>query len=75
MLNTVKYTWREAFAPVWHASRCEVLSYTDKTAEIRLLEYGKNGTPPGTVMRVRLKSLKGFIKPAVTPPDWHGYTD
>lgn len=55
-----KYRWREPYANIFHTSRCEVLSYNDKTAKIKLIEYGKNGARPGTEMQVHLKSLIGF---------------
>ena len=67
-----RYRWREAFAPIWHTTRCEVLEYNNKTAKIKLLEFGKNGARPGTEMRVHLKSLVGF-KPIVDEPEWHKY--
>lgn len=73
----VKYRWREPYANVWHETRCEVLSFTDKTAKIKLLEFGKNGAPPGTILpKVHLDSLIGFENPNKPGPDlsWHKYT-
>lgn len=73
--KTIFYRWREAFADVWHKTRCEVLSKTNKTAKIRLLEYGKNGARPNTVMRVHLKSLIGLEpEPKAVDTSWKGYT-
>ena len=75
--KVVKYRWRESFANIWHETRCEVLSHNDKTAVIKLKEFGKNGRPPGSQMRVQLKSLVGFDdgKPKPAPDDsWKGYT-
>lgn len=75
--NVVKYRWRESFANVWHETRCEVLLHNDKTAVIKLKEFGKNGRPPGSQMRVHLGSLVGFDdgKPKPTPDDsWKKYT-
>lgn len=76
MANRVYYRWREPFQDAWHETACEVVSHTDKTAVIRLSGFGKNQTPPGTVMRVRLKSLRGFAlpEPERDEPDWHRYT-
>lgn len=75
--QVVKYRWRESFANVWHETRCEVLSHNDKTAVIKLKEFGKNGRPPGSQMRVQLKSLVGFDdgrgKPSVDD-SWKEYT-
>lgn len=57
----IKYRWREPYENIWHETRCEVLSHTDKTATIKLLEFGKNGMRPGTILKkVHLKSLIGF---------------
>lgn len=72
----VKYRWREAYADIWHETRCEVLSFNDKTAQIKLLEFGKNGKRPGTIMRVHLKSLVGFDNPNKPKPDlsWQKYS-
>lgn len=71
----IKYRWREAFNNVWHETRCEVLSKTDKTAKIKLLEFGKNGARPNTVMRVHLKSLIGLEQPKVeADTSWQRYT-
>jgi hypothetical protein len=75
--QVVKYRWRESFADIWHETKCEVLSHNDKTAVIKLLEFGKNGRRPGSQMRVHLKSLVGFDdgKPKQEPnDDWKKYT-
>ena len=75
--TAVKYRWREPYNNIWHESRCEVLSHNDKTAKIRLLEFGKNNARPGTVMTVHLKSLVGFTveKPGQPPDDsWKRYS-
>lgn len=75
--KTVKYRWREPYNNIWHETRCEVLSYTDKTAKIKLLEFGKNGAPPGTILtKVQFKSLIGFENPNKPEPDlsWHKHT-
>ena len=71
----VYYRWRESFSNIWHKTKCEVLEHNNKTAKIKLLEFGKNQRPAGSVMRVHLKSLVGF--PSVEPsPDlgWQKYT-
>lgn len=74
-MENVYYRWREAYAPVWHKTRCEVLSDNGKTAQIKLLEFGKNGARPGTVMRVHLKSLVGYRKEVpYVEPKWHEYS-
>ena len=73
--KAVRYRWRESFANIWHETRCEVLSHNDKTAVIKLLEFGKNGARPGTQMRVHLKSLIGLDIPEQEPDmDWKKYT-
>lgn len=75
--KTVKYRWREPYANIWHETRCEVLSHTDKTATIKLLEFGKNGMRPGTILKkVHFDSLIGFENPNKPEPDtgWKKYT-
>ena len=74
--KVVKYRWRESYANIWHETRCEVLEYNDKTAKIKLLEFGKNQRRPGSIMRVHLGSLVGFElpKPVDEEPEWHKYT-
>lgn len=75
-MGTVYYKWLNPFNGVWSKTRCRVVSHTDKTAKIELLEFGKNGTPPGTILkRVHLSSLVGFEvpKPDGDEPEWHKY--
>lgn len=71
--KTVTYRWREPYENVWHETRCEVLSIGKKTANIRLLGFGKNGTKPNTVMRVHLKSLVG-LKDRQPDLSWQKYS-
>lgn len=73
----VRYRWLDYFKNEWYETKCEVISHTDKTAVIKLLGFGKNGTPPGTRMRVHLKSLIGFDYGNRKKPDmsWRRHTD
>lgn len=74
----VHYRWLDYFAKQYRLTRCEVLSANGKTAMIRLLGFGRNGTPPGTEMRVHIKSLVGFTPPEPPSPpsskDWRDYS-
>ena len=76
--QVVYYHWLDYFKNTWYDTKCEVISHTDKTAVIKLLEPGKNGARPGTQIRVHLNSLKGFNnnKPKREPDtSWRKYTD
>lgn len=77
--QVVKYRWLDYFNKRWYETRCEVISHTDKTAKIKLLEFGPNGSRPGTIKtRVHLDSLVGFDdgKPKSEPDtSWRRYTD
>ncbi len=71
----IYYRWRESFSNIWHKTKCEVLEHNDKTAKIKLLEFGKNQRPAGSVMRVHLKSLVGFSSVEPSPDlEWQKYT-
>ena len=73
--DVVIYRWRESFENRWHTTKCIVLSYGNKTAKIKLLEFGKNNTPPGTQMTVHRKSLIGFEHEKRNIDDsWKKYT-
>lgn len=57
----VKYRYLDYFNNVYREVRCEVLSYNEKAAKIKLLGFGKNGERPGTVKnRIKFSSLVGF---------------
>lgn len=71
----VKYRWREPYNNIWHETKCEVISHNGKTATIKLLEFGKNGMRPGTILkRVHLKSLIGFNDVKEPDMSWKKYT-
>ena len=74
----IKYRWLDYFKNQWYETKCEVISHTDKSAQIKLLEFGPRGSRPGRVMRVHLKSLVGFNDgKQKSKPDtsWRRYTD
>lgn len=74
----IKYRWLDYFKNQWYETKCEVISHTDKSAQIKLLEFGPRGSRPGRVMRVHLKSLVGFNDgKQKSEPDtsWRRYTD
>lgn len=72
MAIVVKYRWLDPFTGVYSETPCEVLEHTDKTAVIKLLGCGRNNALPGTIMRVRLKSLIGFSNPSEEDiENWH----
>ena len=51
------YRWTDYFSRQRHECRCELLARKTTTATIKLLGYGPNGRPPGSVMNVQLKSV------------------
>ena len=74
----IKYRWLDYFKNQWYETKCEVISHTDKSAQIKLLEFGPRGSRPGRIMRVHLKSLVGFNDgKQKSKPDtsWRRYTD
>lgn len=72
------YKWMDYWTKQRHQCRCELLSRTNTTATIKLIEYGPNNRPPGSVMRVKLASV-GIRKEVPVKMnlnlDWHEYTD
>lgn len=72
----VKYRWLDYFNSRWYETRCEVISQTDKTAQIKLLEFGPKGSRPGRIMRVHLDSLIGLERKKSEPDlSWRKATD
>lgn len=75
----VHYRWFDYFSKRYRLTRCEVVESNGRTALIRILEFGRNGAPPGTTLRVHTKSLVGYSPapppPPSTPPgsDWRDY--
>lgn len=65
------YEWFNFYEKKGYRTKCEVLSYTKKTAKIKLLGFGPNNTPPGTIMpRVSLDKLHGFNPYPSERRDW-----
>jgi len=53
------YRFWKHFQKKWDESKCELISYTDKTARIRLLGFGPHNEKPGTILqKVSLNSLR-----------------
>jgi hypothetical protein len=81
-METSVYYYLDWYTKQRRSARCEILSRTDKTAVIRLLEYGPKGKPPKTKMRVYLSSLD-LPKPQEPKQEpkhdqdlsWHDWTD
>lgn len=70
------YRYQDFWSKQRHSCRCDVLDRTGKSVLIRLLEYGPQGRPPGTKMRVQRKSLDIPEDKAVqTELNWHEWTD
>ena len=70
----VKYRWLDYFNNTWYETRCEIINKTNKTAQIKLLDFGPKGSRPGRIMRVHLNSLVGLQE---HEPDlsWRKITD
>ena len=72
------YRYQDYFTKQRHQVRCLVEDRTGKSVLIKLLEFGPNGRPPGTRMRVRRKSVE-MEQPeervVQTDLSWHEYTD
>lgn len=57
----VKYRYLDYFNNIHKEVRCEVISYNEKRAKIKLLGFGPKGSRPGTIMtKVKHTSLVGF---------------
>lgn len=73
------YTYQDYWTKQRHTVRCEVIDRGSATVFIRLREYGPQGRPPGTTMRVRKKSVKlpGETTAMQKELDlsWHDWTD
>ena len=72
----IKYRWLYWFNKKWYETKCEIISQTDKTAKIKLLEFGPRGSRPGRIMRVQLGSLIGLERKKSEPDlSWKRATD
>lgn len=69
------YRYLDYFAGVYRKCRCRLMSQNGKTAVIQLIEFGPKNKPPGTIMRVRVKSLDWNKVIDHTQLGWHEYTD
>lgn len=70
------YNYQDYFTKQRHSVRCELLGRNNTTATIRLLGYGPKGRPPGTTMRVKLKSVGIRPEPRLQNElNWHDWTD
>ena len=73
--QTTTYRYLDYYAQAWRTVRCQLLSHNGKTANIRLLAFGPKGRPPGSEMRVHLKSLDWKQIVETTDLSWHAWTD
>lgn len=56
-----KYTYLDYFSGTWETRKVEVIKETEKTADIKMLEFGPRGCAPGTVLKgVHKKNLECF---------------
>lgn len=70
------YKYMDYWTKQRHRCRCTVLDRSGKRVLIRLLEYGPQGKPPGTQMRVDRSHLDLKEEKAVqTELSWHDWTD
>jgi hypothetical protein len=70
------YHFFDYWNKVWKSCKVEILSETEKTAEVKLLEFGPNNAAPGTVLKkVHKKSLDAFKEIFVAAPQrgWGAY--
>lgn len=70
------YHFFDFWNKVWRTCKVEILSETEKTAKIKLLEFGPNNNPPGTILpKVQKKSLDAYKEIFVAAPQrsWGAY--
>lgn len=66
----VKYRYLDYFKQQYFEVRCEVISYNEKRAKIKLLGFGPKGARPGTIMtKIKHSSLIGFKPEFPVDPD------
>lgn len=70
-----RYRYLDYFAGVWRTVKCQLLRQNGRTATIKLLEFGPKGRPPGSEMRVHIKSLDWKMVVDTTDLSWHAWTD
>jgi len=55
------YHFLDYWKKEWRSCKVEILSETEKTCTIKLLEFGPNNAPPGSILkRVHKTSLDAF---------------
>ena len=60
------YTYLDYFTHTWQTRKVEVIKEREKTADIKMLEFGPRNCPPGTILKgVHKKNLECFKTPIV----------
>lgn len=60
------YTYLDYFTHTWQTRKVEVIKETEKTADIKMLEFGPRGCPPGSILKgVHKKNLECYKEVAV----------
>lgn len=60
------YTYLDYFTHTWQTRKVEVIKEREKTADIKMLEFGPRNCPPGTILKgVHKKNLECFKIPVV----------
>ena len=72
---TTVYRYTDWFTGQVKSCRCTVIGESAATVTIRLDEFGPKGRPPGTVMRVRRKSVRYPRTVGEASLSWHEWTD
>lgn len=60
------YTYLDFFSKTWQTRKVEVIKEREKTADVKMLEFGPGGCAPGTILKgVHKKNLECFKNPVV----------
>lgn len=70
------YNYFDFWRKIWRTCKVVIISETEKTAEVKLLEFGPNNAAPGTILKkVHKKSLDAYKEVFIAAPQksWGAY--
>lgn len=71
------YNYFDFWSKIWRTCKVKIISETEKTAEVKLLEFGPNNAAPGTILKkvhkTSLDAFKQTIAPTPSTRQWGAY--
>ena len=61
------YNYFDFWNKIWKTCKVEILSQTEKTCSVKLLEFGPNNASPGTILKKVHKTSLDYFKQTIAP--------